>query len=530
MDARKKLSAVSKNFWVVSILIVLCFGIYANTIQNDFVWDDRTLFIVNYNQWQWKNIKELISRPDNLFGVNENPYYRPLPNLTYLIDRYIWGRNASGYHLFNILFHTLSTITVFYIAQSLLGNFYTSAATCLLFAVHPIHTEVVAWVNGRNNAIAGFFYLLAFYNYIRYRTLEFKSALLFSLIAFACSLFSKEYALTFPIIMLLYEISYQQNRLKTAPLLTHMTRLWLPYFLIIIFFLFIRSLSLPSLGSIPLHMDMLFERILTVPKTVLLYLRLLILPLGLTPFHDISFIEHPWNFEFIFQFLALTTILLFWIKSYRKSIPLFFGIGWILVTLMPVLNIIPLSNTTTFFAERYLYLPCFGFCLLVGNLLITFFKSGDRPKKSRVYVAIFLLVVTVEAFGFETIKRNLIWRNELTLWKDAEIKSPNSFMVRTNLALALFEKGRLNEAHKKIKEAIGLFPYHDTPYYILGVILYYKGSFDKSIEALDKTLQMNPHHTGATNLLEAISKKSFGPIPALGPRFKSSTYMSMPAD
>ena len=314
--------------------------------------------------------------------------------------------------------------------------------------------------------------------------------------------------------MLLYEISYAQNRFKIGSLLTHMAKLWLPYLLLIILFLFIRSLLLPTFGSIPLHMDMLFERILTVPKTVLLYLRLLILPLGLTPFHDISFIEHPWNFAFIFQFLALTTILLFWIKSYRKSIPLFFGIGWILVTLMPVLNIIPLSNTTTFFAERYLYIPSFGFCLSVVYLLMTLLKLGelgDRPAKLRVYLASFLLLGMVETFGFETIKRNLIWRNELTLWKDAEIKSPNSFMVRTNLALALFEKGRVDEAHKKINEAIRLYPHHDTPYYILGVILYYKGSFDKSIEALDKTLQMNPHHTDATNLLAKIQKKRWNP-------------------
>ena len=131
MDARQKFNAASKDFWVVSILILVCFGIYANTIQNDFVWDDRTLFIINYDQWDWHNIKKLLSSPDNLFGANDNRFYRPLPNITYLIDRYLWGRNASGYHLFNILFHALSTITVFYIARSVLGNLYASAGPWL---------------------------------------------------------------------------------------------------------------------------------------------------------------------------------------------------------------------------------------------------------------------------------------------------------------------------------------------------------------------------------------------------------------
>ena len=216
MNAMLKTNFIMKDLWVVSILVLLCFGIYANTIQNDFVWDDRTLFIVNYHQWKWENIKDLLLRPDNLFGANDNRFYRPLPNITFLIDRSLWGQNASGYHLFNILFHTLSTITVFYIARNLFGSFYAGAAATLLFAVHPIHTEMVAWINGRNNTISGFFYLLTFYYYIRFRRLGTKSALTASLIAFSCSLLSKEYALTFPMIILLYEISYTENRVKTG--------------------------------------------------------------------------------------------------------------------------------------------------------------------------------------------------------------------------------------------------------------------------------------------------------------------------
>ena len=504
MNARRHLTAISKDFWVVSILILVCFSIYANSIQNDFVWDDRTLFVSNYDQWQWHNIKALLLRPDNLFGANDNRFYRPLPNITFLIDRSLWGRNASGYHLFNILFHTLSTITVYYIARNLFGGFYPGAATALLFAVHPIHTEVVTWINGRNNTISGFFYLLTFYYYIRFRRKKTKSALVVSLIAFLCSLLSKEYALTLPLIILLYEISYGENRLKTGAFLSRMTMLCLPYFLIIILFLFVRSLALPSLGSVPMYMEMLPLRILTVPKIVLRYLRLLLLPYDLTVFHDVQFTNSPWRAIFIFQLLALAAIIYGWMQSYRKPVPIFFGMGWFLVTLTPVLNIIPLSNTTTFFAERYLYIPCFGFCLSVVSLSMIVLKLDDRPSKSRMLVAALLLLAAIEIYGFETVKRNLIWRNEVTLWEDASIKSPNSFIVRTNFALAQFEKGNVDAAHKEINEAIRLFPHHDTPHFISAVILYHKGSFDEAEKALEKTLQLNPRHSDAKQLLSKI--------------------------
>ena len=493
-----------KNFWVISILIIVSFGIYTNTFDGEFVWDDRTLFIQNYDRWQWKNIADLLTRPDNLFGANDKQYYRPLPNLTFLMDRYIWGRNASGYHLLNIIFHTLSTITVFYIASHLLASRYAGLVASLLFAAHPVHTEAVAWINGRNNTISGFFYLLAFYYYIQYRHQNNRNALYYSLIAFAGSLFSKEYAITFPIVMLLYKISYSQNRLKAGPL-THMAIQWLPYMLVIIIYLLIRSILLPKFGAVPLHLDIMVERLLTVPQIFLDYLRLLILPVGLNALRDVSLVDIPW--QFFLQAVGFLAFITIWITCYDRTPPVFFGMGWLLLTLLPVLNIVPLSNTKTYIAERYLYIPCFGFCLLAGHLFHAVFKPDNGSSRIRLFLAVFFLFGMVEAYGFETAKRNLVWRNELSLWKDTVKKSPDSFVVRTNLALALYAKGRMEEAHRVIKEAIRLNPNHDMPHFIRGVILYHKGLFHESMGELDKTLRINPNHADAVELLVKVRMK-----------------------
>ncbi|MBW1696895.1 MAG: hypothetical protein JRH18_07975 [Deltaproteobacteria bacterium] len=113
-------------------------------------------------------------------------------------------------------------------------------------------------------------------------------------------------------------------------------------------------------------------------------------------------------------------------------------------------------------------------------------------------------MIVAEVYGFETAKRNLAWRNELTLWLDTVKKSPGSFMVRTNLSIALHAAGRSNEALKQAHEAIALNPHHDTPHFVLGVIMYETGLVEQSRYALEKTLQINPGHSDAIHLLGKI--------------------------
>jgi len=500
-----KKSMISKDLLIVLILVVVSFGIYANSLQGDFVWDDTTLFIEHADLWKWSNLKHLLTAQDNLFGKNDNAFYRPLPNLTFLLDRTIWGQNPFGYHLTNIVFHVLTTITVFLIAGELFGSLYAGIVAGLLFAIHPIHTEVVAWVNGRNNAISGLFYLLAFYFYIRYRNRNEIGMFLLSLLSFACSLFSKEYALTFPLIMWVYEVSYFPENSLIKKHLKRLGALWLPYLLIIAGYVLIRFLVLPVHGAINMRLETLWFRILTVPKIVLFYLKLLLLPAGQNILHNVSVIRNPITLEFLFQMILLSVLMFLWGWSHKKSKGAFFCLGWILVTLLPVLNIIPLSYVISFLADRYLYLPSAGFCMLLA-LGFTRVLDLTRMKSSRAWrcLAVFPLLVALEVYGFETIKRNVVWRNELTLWQHTVEQSPRDFRARCNLSIALHAAGRMEDALREANEAVRLNPDHDTPYFIQGQILFDTGMLDQSLTALHKALQINPNHTDALNLSGSI--------------------------
>jgi len=484
------------------MLAVVSFSVYANTLQGDFVWDDRALFVEHYDLWQWNNLKQLLTSQDNLFGDRYTGYYRPFSNLTFLLDRYIWGPDPLGYHLTNIVFHVLSTIAVFFMAKALFGSLYIGVASGLLFAVHPIHTEVVAWVNGRNNVISGLFYLLSFYYYVLYRNDKKTKIFVLSLISFACSLFSKEYALTFPMMMLLYEFSYYSEAFRSKRSLKRLGMLTIPYFLIIMGYLLIRSLVLPMHGIKSLHLETLWVRLMTLPKTVLIYLKLLAFPFNLTVSHNVSLIEHPLQFEFLFQVIMLAALLFLWRWSFRRSKTLFFSVGWILITLLPVLNIIPLSDTTdTFLAERYLYLPSVGFCMASGWVLMQLsrLKFATSFKIGR-YVAAGLLLITIEVYGFQAARRNLVWRNELALWKDAAKKSPDHFLPHINLAINLERAGELDEALDEANIAIRLNPDDETLYFVLCQILYKKGLFEQSLDAVKKALELEPNHVDGLNV------------------------------
>jgi len=281
---------ISKGLLIVLVLVAASFLIYANTLQGDFVWDDRALFVEHYNIWQWKNLKQLLTSQDNLFEDRYTGYYRPFPNLTFLLDRYLWNQDPSGYHLTNIIFHVLTTLCVYWVAAILFQDRRLAFLGALCFAWHPVHTEDVAWINGRNNILSSFFYLLSFALYLKFTKKE-KQWLTYyglSLFAFLLSMFSKEYALTFPFIVACYEYCLGQAH-PNRRILNIGYRI-APYLVIIFSYLVVRSMVLPAHGIKFMHWETFWMRVLTVPKTLAIYIRLLILPVNLTVHYETTLV------------------------------------------------------------------------------------------------------------------------------------------------------------------------------------------------------------------------------------------------
>ena len=556
MCSLQKKWKISKGLLIVLALVAASFLIYANTLQGDFVWDDRALFVEHYNIWQWKNLKELLTCQDNLFGDRYTGYYRPFPNLTFLLDRYLWNQDPSGYHLTNIIFHVLTTLCVYWVAVILFQDRGLAFLGALCFAWHPVHTEDVAWINGRNNIISSFFYLLSFVLYLKFarkerltphpritygassdppppggRETTKKSRLAYyslSLLAFSLSLFSKEYALTFPLILACYEYSLQHINMKKK--LQKIAKRTLPYIIIILAYLVVRSMVLPAYGIKFMHWETFWMRVLTVPETFGTYLRLLVIPVNLTVHYEAQLITSILDpmFWVSLGIAACYGGLLYYTYSYSK--PSFLMLAWIILTLTPVLNLVPLSDDGTFMAERYLYLPSAGFCIITGQLMVRWWHIW-RSRKQRLTMALpFLFVcILLQWYAFGTLNRNLSWRSELTLWTDTTAQRPKSFRPYFNLAVAyrdqkkhevaieMFEKvywmasgpedkGLIlsnianvyylkkdyDGAEARLKEAISLSPANAGIYNLLGSVYFMEHKFKMALEQYEKALELDP--------------------------------------
>ncbi|MCU0372945.1 MAG: hypothetical protein MUE56_06845 [Ignavibacteria bacterium] len=197
------------------ILAVVSFGIYANSLDNEFVFDDESV-IVGYAPLQ-----ELSSIP-RFFTAEEGfhqvigRYYRPVVSTTYALDYAIWELKPSGFHLTNIIIHTIATLLLFSILLTLFRDYeygvISSFSGALIFAVHPIHTEAVSWVSGRTDSLVTLFIFLSFLFYIKYRDGENGNRyLILSLITYCFALLSKEMAVTFPVIIFLFDFIYRKK-------------------------------------------------------------------------------------------------------------------------------------------------------------------------------------------------------------------------------------------------------------------------------------------------------------------------------
>jgi tetratricopeptide (TPR) repeat protein len=174
---------------------------------------------------------------------------------------------------------------------------------------------------------------------------------------------------------------------------------------------------------------------------------------------------------------------------YRYSKEVFFGLWWCLITLLPVSNLIEIYHPL---AERYLYLPLIGFCLLVPVIIYGLAGRVITRRPAANLVSSILIVVILSIYSIATTTRNPDWQNNFSLWSKTIQTSPNSLVARGGLGMAYLERGMLEEARKQFEIAINLYPGHHKSYYNLGVIYHRKGDLKRSIEYFKRAVALNP--------------------------------------
>ncbi len=488
------------------IIIFISILLYLNTLPNTFVYDDAYVITENYFIKSWGNLPKLFTRDYLPFSGELS--YRPVVTLTYFIDYAIWRLNPPGYHLTNVILHTVNVFLLYLFIKIISRNSSPSILATLLFLSHPLLTETVNAVCYREDILASIFFLLAFVYFIKIR-IPFSGSgnppqqthtrlipsYIISCGSYCLALFSKEMAITLPILLIIFDLLFSSRNKMQPPSTLLKIKKWFVfysgYIAITIFYLFIRFVLFKNTFK---TIDVYPTNIFTMTKVVASYLKLLFTPLNLNADYYIPDIRGM-SLSFILSSLFIISALVIIARLYKVNRLLFFFCLWFFISLLPVLGIIPIGNIM---AERYLYLPIAGFCGIAGSIV----TNSVFKKKGVIIIGIILLSLQIGV-----IWRNGIWQNDTTLWFSTYQREPNSARACSNLGNTYFKDKQYESAIRMYKKSLTLPYSYPFIHFNLGATYEKVGLIDKAIEEYKASISRNNDNTLAFNNLGTIYDK-----------------------
>ncbi|MDH4101225.1 MAG: tetratricopeptide repeat protein [Nitrospirota bacterium] len=483
------------------IIILLAVLPYVNAISGDFVYDDTRLITSNENLKDWSNLWRGFGR-DYYASTSDRitlGYYRPVTVGITLVDYHLWGNNPAGYHVTNIAFHAANSLLLYRIASFFLPLPFALAASAI-FAVHPVHTETVTFISGRVDAIAAFFYLTALFLFLRWRKPERPLAdwrYGLSLMVFFCGLLSKEMAITLPLAILALLLV---ERVKLRAIITQVA----PYFAVIAVYLVIRFAVLGHLaGKVDFsHGTSLLVRAMTAVKIAAYYLYTLLLPpVGLNMEPPIALVQDVADPYFILSCAVIAAAVIGSIVLNRRMPAFSFGLLWFMVSLGPVLNIIPIE---TLAAERFLYIPSAGFALALsaglGKLVGSGFKPAPASHSTQVklnWAHLWPILLLVVACLPITVHRNSFWQDDIVLWTEKLKTVPGLPSAYDHMGSYYLRKGEIEKGIDAFRALVKVAPNHARAHYNIGVYLEKKGLYADAAAEYTRAIQSDPTHAGA---------------------------------
>lgn len=430
---------MSERWQSVAIFAFACL-LYCNTLPNEFTnWDDQILVI---NNAAVRNFDVAA-----FFTPCAGQTYQPVRELGYALIHAVAGLRPEAYHLVNLLLHASAAVLLLAFLTRLVDSRPAALVATLLFVVHPVNVEAVAWISSLKYVLLATFSFAALLMHVRnWHILAAVSAIL--------ALLSSPFAVTLPALFLLVDY-YRTSELDPRPMLRARWRAHLPTWIGFGILSLVLAQALfggdgPALDRA--HIEGRADLTLfTMLRVLADYAINLALPLWLNAKYPNTLVLSLFHPKALLALAGLATALWFVWREARvgNKLPLL-CLGWVAITWAPVSNIVPISTTM---ADRYLYFPAVGLFLGVGLLL-----RRLPPKQSWVVLGLVLL-----AFAGLTLRRNMVWRTSFTLWADSLERNEANPTAQRGMGNALLEADRDDEAIVYLKRAVALFePYPDA--------------------------------------------------------------------
>jgi len=489
---------VKSKFWLPPLLLSILVNV--NVLTNQFVWDDVILIEQQFPGFQ--TLRDVLFPDLTIFQISKN-YYRPLITLSFLWDQTLWNQEPFGYHLTVFLFHIGNTLLVFFLSRQLLPDHpmknWIALLSSSLFAVHPIHTESVAWMSGRTDSISAFFMFFSMFCYSKYNEKNSFGFLVFSTIFLFLALCGKEVAIALLLLFPFFDFIQRRDVQKTghSPQSPNLFTYLLPGVALLSYYALRHAALGSSIGEmqwkIPTEKNVFLDIILIAG----FYLKKLLWPFNLQAF--IPEIPNDLSHWIISIVLLVCFSILFGWAYWKKHFLITFSLTWVFLSLSPSLLVAFSSVSKTPLAERYLYIPSFGICLLTGFLLVQLFQSSVfKQTFSRINQILFMTLMIgliLIPWSWTTYLRNQVWSDNIAFWTDLTQKIPEYGLPHNNLAHAFIGEGRFQEAERELNLALQSI-YEDFGKSLasssLGNLYRVKGEEGKAEALLLQALRFNP--------------------------------------
>ncbi|MDO8476469.1 MAG: tetratricopeptide repeat protein [Candidatus Rokubacteria bacterium] len=511
---------LSRLLWPAGIALAACLP-FLPSLQGQFLyWDDVTNFLMNegYRGLGWLQLRYMFTT--TLLG-----HWIPLTWLTLGINYALGGMNPWGYHLGNLLLHSANAVCLYFIARRLLASASGetparviesmpdragAAFAALVFAVHPLRVESVAWITERRDVLSGLFFLLSILFYLRatdgggFISGRWRTA---SLLAFAAAFLSKSIVMALPGVLLLLDVyPLRRLRLDWRALLLEK----LPYAAIAVVGAVVAMLALRIGASASAWSQTgMGARVGVVAYAFWFYPSRWVWPVALSPLYELPPRVDLSQGRFLGPLLALLAVTACLVLLRRRAPWALAAWAYSALVLLPVSGIVPAGFQLAH--DRYSYLSGLGFAVVAGGALWTLLRAGgaDRLGRAPATLALAVAVVVVLGLGAASWGQTRIWRDSDSLWERAVALDADCVVCANNLAAAIVRRrepspAMIDRAEGLVRHAIELRADHFTSYDTLGAILTNRGRTAQAEEAFRQALSLAPNQAAPAANLGAL--------------------------
>jgi len=517
--------------WTAGIIIFLItVFVYFPSLPNEFVdWDDN-LYVTRNPHIQEIDFSSIRWMFSSYYASN----WHPLTWLSHAIDIAVWGLQPAPHRLTNIFLHGLNTMLVFWLvvflmlenggdglARHRLFDLKTEKSsialgagivTALLFGLHPVHVESVAWISERKDLLSSFFFLLTVLLYLRFAAFHSQARssrkwYVWSVFCFILALLSKPMAVTLPVILFLLDV-YPLKRLnrdiqKSLPVVLEK----IPFVLLSAASSLITLLAQKSGGSVAgMEHYALNARITNAFQTMMFYLWKMIWPRELVPLYPLPLEQNPYSLGHVISMVMVACITGFCLWMWRRN-KRFWLAAWLyyLMTLLPVLGLVQVGSQAA--ADRYTYLPSIAPFLLAGLGVIYLLHRLQEKQDKAIwrYLVLGGIALIMAMLSFKTIQQTRVWKDSGTLWNYVMHAFPDTaYMAYNHLGFIHAAQGKLDTAILEYSKAIEIHPYYVECYYNLGIVYTQKGMLNEAMETYKNAIRLEPKNPQVHNNLGIV--------------------------